>query len=125
MKFMASGIIRRARAQFNSTGDRIAYTSGRMTLRSADAAAPTPDAALLIDVDLSIFGAPAQRFDEYERQVRREYSWVPGFLFRVRRRKILEAFLFRPKIYQTERFRESLEERARANLQRSIRLLGG
>jgi predicted metal-dependent HD superfamily phosphohydrolase len=40
-----------------------------------------PDAALLVDVDLAILGAEFERFDEYERQVRQEYSWVPGFCF--------------------------------------------
>ena len=42
-----------------------------------DGDATTADAALLVDVDLAILGAPAERFDEYERQVREEYSWVP------------------------------------------------
>ena len=38
----------------------------------------THDAALLVDVDLAILGAPVERFDEYERQVRKEYGWAPG-----------------------------------------------
>src|SRR6187549_2049669 len=50
---------------------------------------PAGDAALLVDVDLAILGSPAERFDEYERQVRQEYSWVPGFLFKRKRREIL------------------------------------
>ena len=83
----------------------------------------TNDAALLIDVDLAILGAPAERFDEYERQVREEYSWVPGFLFRRKRREILEGFLRRPAIYSTELFRGRYESAARANLTRSIRHL--
>jgi predicted metal-dependent HD superfamily phosphohydrolase len=90
-----------------------------------DASPPTRDAALLVDVDLAILGAPVERFDEYERQVREEYSWVPGFLFRRKRREILEAFLARPHVYSTEYFRASYEAPARANLARSIRLLGG
>ena len=83
----------------------------------------TNDAALLIDVDLAILGAPAERFDEYERQVREEYSWVPGFLFRRKRREILEGFLRRPAIYSTELFRGRYESAARANLTRSIQHL--
>jgi predicted metal-dependent HD superfamily phosphohydrolase len=83
------------------------------------------DAALLVDVDLAILGAPVERFDEYERQVRQEYSWVPGFLFRRKRREILEGFLLRPHVYYTEHFRASSETSARANLARSIERLGG
>jgi predicted metal-dependent HD superfamily phosphohydrolase len=83
------------------------------------------DAQILVDVDLSILGAPPQRFDEYETQVRQEYSWVPGPLFRRERRKILEEFLKRPSLFQTAPFVAAYEARARENLQRSVEKLGG
>ncbi len=50
-------------------------------------------------------------------------SWVPGFLFRRKRREILDAFLARPHIYNTTHFRERYEAVARANLARSIERL--
>jgi predicted metal-dependent HD superfamily phosphohydrolase len=78
------------------------------------------DAEVLIDVDLSILGAAPQRFDEYERQIREEYAWVPGFVFRRKRAQILQGFLARPSIFNTAQFRERLEQPARANLQRSL-----
>ena len=84
---------------------------------------PAGDAALLVDIDLAILGSPADRFDEYERQVRQEYSWVPGFLFKRKRREILEGFLRRPALYNTEHFRSRYEAAARANLSRSIHQL--
>lgn len=90
-----------------------------------EAAPVTCDAALIADIDLSILGAPADRFDEYERQVREEYSWVPGFIFRRKRREILESFLARPHVFQTEHFQTSLEAAARSNLARSIERLRG
>ncbi len=90
-----------------------------------DAAPTTDDEALLVDVDLAILAAPVERFDEYERQVRQEYSWVPGFLFRRKRREILESFLARPQIYFTAQLRARYEAAARANLARSIARLTG
>ena len=78
------------------------------------------DEQVLVDIDLSILGAPAARFDEYERQVRQEYAWVPGVVFRSKRKTILQQFLARPAIYSTAPFRERLEASARANLARSI-----
>jgi predicted metal-dependent HD superfamily phosphohydrolase len=78
------------------------------------------DAQILVDVDLSILGASPDRFDEYEVQVRQEYSWVPGPLFRRERRKILEDFLKRRSLFQTAQFVAAYEARARDNLQRSI-----
>lgn len=83
-----------------------------------------PDEKLMVDVDLAILGAPVERFDEYERQVREEYSWVPGWLFHRKRREILRGFLSRPRIFNTEWF-APCEARARANLERSIAALGG
>ena len=90
-----------------------------------DADPPSPDAALLVDVDLAILGAAPDRFDQYERQIREEYSWVPGFVFRRKRREILQGFLARPHLYTTSHFRDRYETLARANLTRSIRRLGG
>ena len=45
----------------------------------------TPDARLLVDIDLAILGAAPARFDEYERQIRDEYGFVPEALFRAKR----------------------------------------
>jgi predicted metal-dependent HD superfamily phosphohydrolase len=81
------------------------------------------DAGVLVDVDLSILGAEPARFDEYERDVRAEYGWVPEALFRRERRKILQRLLERERIYNTPRMRESHEPRARANLARSLATL--
>lgn len=82
------------------------------------------DEEVLVDIDLSILGAPPGRFDEYERQVRAEYAWVPEFLFRRKRRQILAEFLARASIFATAPLRERIEAQARANLERSIGRLG-
>jgi len=79
-----------------------------------------PDAALLIDIDLSILGQPAARFWEYEQAVRAEYSWVPPVEFAQKRTAILSQFLSRPAIYRTELFRSRYEATARANLEAAI-----
>ena len=78
------------------------------------------DAALMVDVDLSILGQSEERFSEYERQIRKEYRWVPRPIFGPRRAEILERFLARPSIFATEWFRTKYEEHARHNLKASI-----
>jgi predicted metal-dependent HD superfamily phosphohydrolase len=85
-----------------------------------DAVPETPDARLLVDVDLAILGASPERFDEYEAQVRREYEWVPEPAFRAARARILRELAARPALYSTAWFRGRLEAQARANLARSI-----
>ena len=88
-----------------------------------DAVPSGRDAELLVDIDLSILGAAPERFDEYELQVREEYAWVPGFVFRRKRAEILEGFLARPAIFSTAMFFQALEQAARANLRRSLQQL--
>jgi predicted metal-dependent HD superfamily phosphohydrolase len=78
------------------------------------------DQQLLIDIDLSILGADRERFAEYEDQIRREYAFVPGWLFKRKRRAILAGFLQRPRLYSTPTFHDALEQRARDNLRLAI-----
>jgi len=80
----------------------------------------TRDAEVLVDVDLAILGAEPARFDEYEAQVRREYAWVPGILYRRERRKVLLEFSQRATIYSTAAARAAREAQARTNLARSL-----
>lgn len=90
-----------------------------------DAVPDQADAGLLVDVDLAILGAMPARYDEFEAQVRAEYAWVPTWLFRRKRRAILQGFLARPRLYTTEALHARFEAPARRNLQRAIVALGG
>ncbi|SRR5258706_7991542 len=82
--------------------------------------ATTEDAKLLVDIDLSILGADDFDYDMFERNVRKEYRWVPYFLYRKKRREILQSFLDRPSIYEKALFKEKFEAKARKNLRRAI-----
>ncbi|MBI2397633.1 MAG: N-methyl-D-aspartate receptor NMDAR2C subunit [Xanthomonadales bacterium] len=92
-----------------------------LILATRHAALPvTADAALLVDIDLSILGADAARFDAYEHEIRSEYHWVPSFLFNLKRKQLLREFVARPRIYSSAEYQRRLEAPARANLARSI-----
>ena len=54
-----------------------------------DASPATPDATLLVDVNLAILGAPVDRFDEYERAGPADRAGCRGLL-PSKRRKVLE-----------------------------------
>jgi len=82
-----------------------------------------PDADLLCDVDLSILGRTAGVFDRFERRIRQEYAWVPEPAYRTGRTRILEGFLERRSIFQTDFFRDRYEAPARANLARILKEL--
>lgn len=107
-------------------GGELATRVGELVLATRHDARPAGlDQALIADIDLAILGAPASRFDEYERQVRREFDWVPEGAFRVARVRILNGFLARPTIFSTAPFVDRFEDQARANLRRSLARLAG
>lgn len=81
------------------------------------------DAALLLDMDLSILGAAPETFDGYEAAVRREYAWVEEPLWVAGRGAVLKTFLEREHIFHTDVFRRRFEKQARENLRRSINVL--
>ena len=97
----------------------IRATAGHAMPDVIDAAA-RQDCALFLDMDLAILGSPEADFDAYEAAVRREYGWVTEPQWRQGRRAVLAAFLARPAIYSTARFRASHEAAARRNLARAI-----
>ena len=86
-----------------------------MTTRH-DAPATGAQAQVLVDIDLSILGSPAERFERYDQDVRKEYSWVPGFRYRDQRTQVLQGFLDRPRLYHGEAAVALLEGQARVNL---------
>jgi predicted metal-dependent HD superfamily phosphohydrolase len=82
----------------------------------------SPDARLVVDIDLSILGRSPQKFTQYERQIRQEYAWVSPQAFAAGRSTILQAFLGR-RIYSTRHFFQRYEAPARRNLVHSLATL--
>lgn len=93
-----------------------------MATRHADVPADH-DAQILADLDLAILAASPERFEEYEHQIRAEYAEVPVTTYREKRREILERFLARPRIFQTQLFNHACERQARTNLEHSVEAL--
>ncbi|PUA28362.1 MAG: hypothetical protein B0W54_18050 [Cellvibrio sp. 79] len=83
-------------------------------------ASSSNDEQLLVDVDLAILGAPENIYWQFEDNVRKEYKWVPGFIFRAKRKEILDGFLQRERIYNSDYFFQTLEQQARINLRAAI-----
>src|SRR5262245_65595107 len=83
------------------------------------------DMKAFLDLDTSILGAPEEIYKEYSRAIRKEYSWVPGFLYRKGRTKVLNDFLEREHIYHIDEIRAEYELQARHNIAEEIRALSG
>jgi predicted metal-dependent HD superfamily phosphohydrolase len=73
----------------------------------------------LLDADLAVLAADAPTYDAYAAAIRREYAWVPEPDYRAGRRRVLERFLVRSRIFLSMEMAEA-EPRARDNLRREI-----
>lgn len=78
------------------------------------------DNELFLDADLAILGSHPEIYLVYSDSIREEYSWVPEPDYAAGRKRVLEAFLNRPKIYFTRPVRTELEARARENIAAEI-----
>jgi predicted metal-dependent HD superfamily phosphohydrolase len=78
------------------------------------------DAAVLLDADLAILGAPPAEYALYAEAIRREYSWVPEQDYRTARRRVLQRFLDRERMFLTDPMLRLSEPQARWNLSEEI-----
>ncbi|KST63879.1 HD domain-containing protein [Mastigocoleus testarum] len=79
------------------------------------------DSQILLDADLAILGSPVQQYLTYAKNVRQEYAWVSDRDYQNGRRRFLEQFLQRKRIYYTDAMFEKLEQSARSNLTAELR----
>lgn len=79
-----------------------------------------PDECLMCDIDLSIFGQPWEKYQEYADAIRQEYSFVSDQEYATGRKKVLNKFMERPRIFQTDFFYDKYEVQARSNLLKEL-----
>lgn len=86
-----------------------------------DGSPAADDTRHFLDCDMAILGAEPDAFDAYDRAIAAEYrGQVPGWLFRINRRRFLKALLARPRIYLSDFFHDRFDAQARANLRRHV-----
>ncbi|WP_341529200.1 hypothetical protein WKK05_07800 [Nostoc sp. UHCC 0302] len=88
-----------------------------------EAAVDDYDSQVLLDADLAILAANPVQYQEYADAIRLEYNWIPEAEYIVGRRRVLERFLQRERIYFTALMFEVAEQSARDNIQREIQSL--
>lgn len=81
------------------------------------------DTNYFTDADLSVLGQPWDVYEEYAKNVRKEYSIYPDLIYNPGRKKVLTHFLNMPRIFKTEYFFERFEVRAKENLQKELEAL--
>jgi predicted metal-dependent HD superfamily phosphohydrolase len=74
------------------------------------------DAALFLDMDIAILGAPWETYCAYAAGIRREYPHIVDPAFAGGRGAFLEKQLARPRTFRTDLYENQLGESARANM---------
>jgi predicted metal-dependent HD superfamily phosphohydrolase len=82
-----------------------------------------PDTNLFTDMDLAVLGAPWPVYEQYYRNIRREYAIYPDLAYNSGRKEKLRLFLDMPRIFKTPAYRAQLEEQARRNIRKELQSL--
>lgn len=98
----------------------VAAVTTMITLTQTHGQTDDPNTALMLDIDLSILATPPEVYDAYVRDIRHEYRWVPGPMFRKGRAKMLRHFLAMDRIYKTDALRAAWDAKARVNMAREL-----
>ncbi|MGQ2984154.1 HD domain-containing protein [Flavobacterium sp.] len=103
--------------------EKIEKCSAIILATKSHALSPDNDTNLFTDTDLSILGSNWEEYSVYFKNVRKEYSIYPDFMYNPGRKKVLLHFLEMEHIFKTEFFRDKYEKKARENLRREIEIL--
>lgn len=81
------------------------------------------DEALMQDLDLAVLGRNHEEYQKYAKAIRREYGKFDDSIYNPERIKVLQNFLEKENIYNTDYFRDNFEKTARENIQSEIQSL--
>lgn len=78
----------------------------------------TPTHALFLDADIAILGSDEDDYMNYCKQIRKEYHLFNDSDYSRGRKKVLEHFLAKERLYKSDYFYGLYEKKARENLER-------
>jgi predicted metal-dependent HD superfamily phosphohydrolase len=78
------------------------------------------DTDLFTDADLAILGSDWNTYAAYAKNIRKEYSIYPDFLYNNGRKKVVQHFLAMENIFKTSLFQGDFEKKARINLKQEL-----
>ncbi|MDM9385178.1 hypothetical protein QUB80_31485 [Chlorogloeopsis sp. ULAP01] len=81
------------------------------------------DTQILLDADLAILGTHPLKYNQYALAIRQEYAWLPDAIYLAGRKKVLQQFLQRHRIYFTDLMFANSESSARHNLEVEIQFI--
>lgn len=82
------------------------------------------DTNILLDLDLAILGQSTVVYQNYAKNIRKEYKIYPDFMYKKGRLRALKHLLEGGQIFKTEYFVNKYEQQARANIKAELVVLG-
>lgn len=105
------------------SSDKILKIYNQILATKSHSKSEDSDTNFLLDIDLAILGNDWETYENYTKQIRKEYSIYPDFLYNPGRKKVLIHFLEFEEIFKTDYFKGKFEEIARENIQKEISML--
>ena len=102
---------------------KIALCSQHILATKSHTLSKNSDTNFFTDADLSILGAANETYFIYTKQIRKEYSIYPDFMYKPGRRKVLQLFLEMERIYKTDHFFNKYEQQAKENISDELKAL--
>ncbi|HUC79741.1 MAG TPA: hypothetical protein VMR70_02450 [Flavisolibacter sp.] len=116
-------VAERALASIGYPADKIERCKQHILATKKHLPSADNDTNLLTDADLSILGQPWEAYDDYRKNIRKEYDIYPDGIFHAGRIKVLKQFLQADRLYKTDLFHQQLELQAEKNLSRELELI--
>jgi predicted metal-dependent HD superfamily phosphohydrolase len=113
----------KALTAINYPKDKIQLCGEQIIATNSHTLSTENDTNLFTDADLSILGSVWDNYNEYSKQVRKEYTIYPDFIYNPGRKKALQHFLDMENIFKTTHFKQKFEQQARINLVAEIALI--
>jgi len=107
----------------NYSPAKIALCSQHILATKSHTTSRNSDTNYFTDADISILGSDSKTYFTYTKQIRKEYSIYPDFMYKPGRRKVLQQFLQMERIYKTERFIKTYEQQAKENIFEELQTL--
>ncbi len=109
--------------QISVSNDKIELCKRQILATKSHIKSIDSDTNYFTDVDLSILGKDWKTYSSYYKNVRKEYSIYPDFIYNAGRKKVLNHFLTMDRIFKTDIFYSKFEIQAKQNLQKELELL--
>ena len=107
--------------QLSISNDKIEFCKRQILATKSHLKSTDSDTNYFTDADLSILGQDWETYLSYFKNVRKEYSVYPDFVYNSGRKKVLNHFLTMGRIFKTDFFHGKFETQAKRNLTNELK----